>query len=130
MEAKNILSANILDILFEGKNKEYGAYDLRNTYDRRINTALGITAIAIIIICSSAFIGNNTDDKVVTRPDIITELANPDIEKEKIICLLPKALREIARQSAATAGWKTEVMAQGHVRVAASTGIRRSRWRC
>ena len=85
MEAKNILSANILDILFEGKNKEYGAYYLRNTYDRRINTALGITAIAIIIICSSAFIGNNTDDKVVTRPDIITELANPDIEKEKII---------------------------------------------
>ena len=48
MEAKKILSANILDILFENRNKEYGAYDLRNTYDRRINTALGITALLII----------------------------------------------------------------------------------
>ena len=85
MEAKNILSANILDILFENRNKEYGAYDLRNTYDKRINTALGITAIVIIIICSSAFIGNTTDGKVATRPDIITELANPDIKKEEII---------------------------------------------
>lgn len=85
MEAKNILSTNTLDIVFEGKNKAYGAYDLRNTYDRRINTALGITAIAIIIICSSAFIGNTTDGKVVARPDIITELPNPDIKKEKLI---------------------------------------------
>ena len=49
METNSILTANILDILFEGRNKTYGAYDLRKTYDKRIGSALGITAIAIAI---------------------------------------------------------------------------------
>ena len=32
MEANKILSADLLDIVFEGRNKEYGAYALRKTY--------------------------------------------------------------------------------------------------
>ena len=40
MEANKILKADILDILFDGRNKEYGAYDLRKTYNRRITIAL------------------------------------------------------------------------------------------
>ena len=31
MDINKILSADVLDIIFEGKNKEYGAYDLRKT---------------------------------------------------------------------------------------------------
>ena len=30
MEANQILKSDILDIIFEGKNKAYGAYDLRS----------------------------------------------------------------------------------------------------
>ena len=44
MEANKILSADILDLVFEGRNKDYGAYDLRKTYNRRITRALIITA--------------------------------------------------------------------------------------
>ena len=40
MEANQILKADILDILFDGKNKAYGAYDLRKTYNKRITYAL------------------------------------------------------------------------------------------
>ena len=29
MDANQILKSDILDIIFDGKNKEYGAYDLR-----------------------------------------------------------------------------------------------------
>ncbi|HEX6426861.1 MAG TPA: energy transducer TonB, partial [Niastella sp.] len=36
MEISTILTADILDILFDGRNKEYGAYDLRRTYRRRL----------------------------------------------------------------------------------------------
>src|ERR1700752_3718352 len=50
MEANKILSADILDLLFEDRNKEYGAYALRKTYNKRITLALVITA-------SIAFIG-------------------------------------------------------------------------
>lgn len=50
MEISKILSANILDILFEGKNKDYGAYELRTTYNKRMKAALGITAIIVMTV--------------------------------------------------------------------------------
>ena len=43
MEANKILSADILDLVFEGRNKDYGAYELRKTYNKRIVYALIIT---------------------------------------------------------------------------------------
>jgi protein TonB len=36
MDINKILSADVLDIIFEGRNKAYGAYDLRKTYNNRI----------------------------------------------------------------------------------------------
>ena len=32
MESKDILKSDVLDIIFEGRNKEYGAYELRKNY--------------------------------------------------------------------------------------------------
>jgi protein TonB len=31
MDANKILNADILDLIFEDRNKDYGAYDLRKT---------------------------------------------------------------------------------------------------
>ena len=45
MEANKILSADILDIIFDGKNKSYGAYQLRKTYNKTLTKALIITEI-------------------------------------------------------------------------------------
>ena len=36
MDVNKILNADILDIIFEGRNKEYGAYELRKTYNKRL----------------------------------------------------------------------------------------------
>ena len=36
MEANKILNSDVLDILFEGRNKEYGAYELRKFYNKRM----------------------------------------------------------------------------------------------
>jgi len=61
MEISTILTADILDIIFEGRNKEYGAYDLRRTYRRRL--ALSIT-VMLSVICllfiGFAFAGKKT----------------------------------------------------------------------
>ena len=36
MDVQNNISMNFLDVLFETRNKSYGAYDLRVTYSKRI----------------------------------------------------------------------------------------------
>ena len=89
METNSILSANILDIIFDGKNKIYGAYDLRKTYGKRIGLALGITAIAILIFAVCLSWKNSNNVKSIIVPDIITEIATSD-PKEEIIT--PKKL--------------------------------------
>ena len=54
MEANKILNADILDLIFEDRNKEYGAYDLRKTYNKRILKALIITAsVALLALLGS-----------------------------------------------------------------------------
>jgi periplasmic protein TonB len=56
MEINKILNADVLDIIFDGKNKQYGAYDLRKTYNRRLTKALLITAgVALLIFLASIF---------------------------------------------------------------------------
>ena len=40
MTANQILKADFLDILFEHRNKEYGAYDIRKAYPKNLTTAL------------------------------------------------------------------------------------------
>ncbi len=82
MEANKILSADLLDILFEGKNKDYGAYDLRRTYNKRIIRALIITAsVALLALLGSVLASNmkNKSDKKVK----ISEVTLQDIKQEE-----------------------------------------------
>ncbi|MEO9020689.1 MAG: energy transducer TonB [Ginsengibacter sp.] len=60
MEANQILKSDILDIIFEGKNKAYGAYDLRKTYNKRISKAL----IAVVVLISLLLIANAIVNKL------------------------------------------------------------------
>jgi periplasmic protein TonB len=50
MTNKEILQANLLDIIFENRNKEYGAYALRNGYDKRLLKALGIGLGLVLLL--------------------------------------------------------------------------------
>lgn len=58
MEINKILQADLLDILFDGKNKEYGAYELRKTYSRRISTALLYTVLICVALVAFSYIPN------------------------------------------------------------------------
>ena len=54
MEANKILNADFLDILFEGRNKSYGAYELRKTYNSRMTKALiAIGALLLVLLLGS-----------------------------------------------------------------------------
>ena len=59
METSKILSADILDLLFDNRNKDYGAYELRKTYQQRIIKSLLITAVITAIVFASAVLANS-----------------------------------------------------------------------
>ncbi|MBS1974458.1 MAG: hypothetical protein JST13_08905, partial [Bacteroidetes bacterium] len=42
MQPEMILQADVLDIIFDNRNKEYGAYELRCHYERRLKKSLWI----------------------------------------------------------------------------------------
>lgn len=51
MDSAKISKSDFLDILFDGRNKEYGAYDLRRQYDKRVrNAILGTASVAILVL--------------------------------------------------------------------------------
>lgn len=81
MEANKILSSDILDILFEDRNKDYGAYELRKTYNKRILRALIITASVALL----AFLGSvvaSTINKGNNQPKI-REVKLSDIQPQE-----------------------------------------------
>ena len=49
MKAENILKSDVLDIIFQNKNKEYGAYQLRKYYPSRLKKSIGITFLLVLI---------------------------------------------------------------------------------
>ncbi|MFY7652597.1 MAG: energy transducer TonB [Chitinophagaceae bacterium] len=49
MKAHQILQAELIDILFENKNKMYGAYELRKNYANRLWLSLTITALVCVL---------------------------------------------------------------------------------
>jgi len=63
MEVNKILSADFLDILFDERNKDYGAYELRKNYQRRLTTALLVTAGAALLIFLMVIVGRSVADR-------------------------------------------------------------------
>src|SRR5215472_12723108 len=64
MEANKILNADFLDIVFDGRNKEYGAYELRKTYNRRLGRAMAVTGSVILLLFLSGFVGKHREKKI------------------------------------------------------------------
>ncbi len=50
MTAQQILKADLLDILFENRNKEYGAYKLRRDYPSHLKKAIGMMLLFVLAL--------------------------------------------------------------------------------
>ena len=55
MEPIAMLTADPLDILFENRNKSYGAYPLRKFYNQRLSVSMGIM-LSLVILSSCAYL--------------------------------------------------------------------------
>ena len=72
MDIKNIMNADLLDIIFEGKNKEYGAYQLRKTYNKRIVIAMtGMAAFCLLFFLTQILAsGKDKTRNTITVTDV------------------------------------------------------------
>ncbi len=80
MEISTILTADILDILFDGRNKEYGAYDLRRNYRRRLTLSIAVMlSVICMLFIGFAFAGKKTllAKDFIIPPDVVLEAATP-----------------------------------------------------
>ena len=76
MEANKILEAHVLDIIFEGKNKSYGAYELRKSYNRRLGKALIITGAILLLVFLGTLAANYINDNSNKSIDVLdTQMA-------------------------------------------------------
>jgi protein TonB len=93
MESSTILTADVLDIIFEGRNKEYGAYDLRRTYNRRLTMSITVMLSAICMLTIGyAFAGKKSkvDNGLIMGPDVVL---NPPPPKQKEELPLPPPVK-------------------------------------
>jgi len=86
MDSNKILSADILDIIFEGRNKEYGAYQLRKTYNKRLLVSLGVMAGILVFIflayVASSAIGSDKDKNKLVVQDVQLQEVKQEEKKE------------------------------------------------
>lgn len=82
MEKSTILTADVLDILFEGRNKEYGAYELRKTYNKRLMVSVTVMLSSICLMSMGfAFAGkkSSSSEDVFEKNDVVlSSVETPD----------------------------------------------------
>ena len=81
MTNNQILQADLLDILFEHRNKDYGAYPLRKNYNQRLQWSLAISlSLAFVVLFIRAGKGNTTNEPPL-KPDVTLHAI--ELPKEK-----------------------------------------------
>lgn len=71
------------DLIFEGKNKEYGAYEMRAKSDARHNRAMLVIIIVIAAVALLAMLVNTVIEKATARPEDQTEQAMVEMATEE-----------------------------------------------
>jgi periplasmic protein TonB len=79
MTSKEILNAPMLDIVFDNRNKEYGAYTLRKFYENRLGLALAFSLSAVFLICLLIARASGSGGELFTpeKPPVIVDWVIP-----------------------------------------------------
>jgi protein TonB len=87
MKSNNILQSELIDIIFDGRNKDYGAYELRNNYSKRIRNALLSTGVIILGLIGGSVLANSSNHRAIAQDKndgvMLTEIIEDKIEPPK-----------------------------------------------
>ncbi|MFT3680299.1 MAG: energy transducer TonB [Ferruginibacter sp.] len=95
MNTDIILKSDLLDILFDKRNKSYGAYTLRKFYSERVKTSLLIMLSAAGLFCIAALVKKTTGKEYLTvmeGPVLVNVVSDPQAEKKKTVNPVKKAM--------------------------------------
>ena len=81
MTNKEILQADLLDILFEHRNKAYGAYALRRNYNDRLHWALGISLGIVFILILTLNQKSSSSPSLIESREVKLETYVPATQK-------------------------------------------------
>ncbi len=100
MTNSQLATASLDDIVFDGRNRSYGAYVLRALYQRHVARALAIAIAMCALLLAIPLVARMLKDKLPV--DVVTKtVANPIIvnfEEQKIIAPPPVAKSQPAEQ--------------------------------
>lgn len=97
MQVEKILTADYLDIIFDGRNKDYGAYDLRKTYNKTLMKAMSFS-ILLILLCVTCYVfSNRFSEKISSTPtDPVVKLTEVVLTPKVEPLLLPRPKTQAA----------------------------------
>ena len=120
MTSHEILKADVLDILFDNRNKMYGAYELRKNYNNRMGIALGLTLS--VVFCALFFLNSppeksrivehHPERKTVTTIDIPKTPAKPEMPQKPMASTPVKQKNFVDRFKLVPDDVKTDVPTQ------------------
>jgi protein TonB len=112
MKTELILKSDVLDIVFDNRNKDYGAYNLRKFYNNRLMKSVGITMALVIVLSAFTFIPKKKTviDTGDYFPVVVASILPEPKEKIKP-AEKPKELQQ-PKQKLATQIWSTPVIAK------------------
>jgi protein TonB len=90
MKTLNLITATLDDIVFDGRNKAYGAYLLRRLYTRHLATALAATLALCLVLFSIPMLMQRLSLAVI---DAVLP-PTPGVIKLELIILPPPLLNQ------------------------------------
>ncbi|MDE7412055.1 MAG: energy transducer TonB [Paramuribaculum sp.] len=102
----DLSSKEWIDVVFEGKNQDFGAYEMRKNSTGRHNKAVLVLLIVLAVVALLAFFVNTVMEKAAQRPEDVTEQAlvempvdeapedEPEEENQRVEQPLPEINKE------------------------------------
>jgi protein TonB len=111
MTPREFLRAHLLDIIFENRNKDYGAYALRRNYNHRLWIALLAGLLIAVMVFLFSLVGGKKSSAVISfQPDNEVIIKTVDFTPEK-----PEPLIRPQQRPAATIHDATIRIVPNHV---------------
>ncbi len=76
MNSEEILKADMLDLIFDGRNKSYGAYDMRKRYPKAVGKALLVGVFLALAILGYSVLKDRFADFLADDTEVVVDLAD------------------------------------------------------